>query len=169
MVVFLAQPAGIGVHLGHPVAALVIGGEQFSFFGFDLPVDLGDRSRFKNRVGLALGRHTGINGFSHELAVEKVGAVVLRLGFFISRFLVGVFGHFRFIDIFDAGLLSVPGGSSAHLRFAADAQLGKGFGELFGVRIELLNNRGLAGLDLRKLFLLIIGQADSVLAHSIIA
>src|SRR5207247_3972011 len=156
MVIFLAQAAGIGVHLGNTVATLVIDVEQFSFFGFDLVVDFCDCSGFENRVGLALGRHAGTNGFSHELALEKVGAVVLRPGFVIGRFCISVIGQFRFIDILDAGLLSVPFGGSADLGLAADAQLGNRFGELFGVSVELLNNRCMAGLHLGVLFLLII-------------
>src|SRR6266404_4087022 len=146
MVIFFSQSAGIGVHLGNPVAALVIDSEQFSFFGFDLLVDLGDRSWFKNRVGLALGWHAGINGFSHELTLEKVGAVVLRPGLVIGCFAVGVFDHFRFEGILKAGLLSVPLGGTADLGFAADAEIGYFFGELFGISIELLNDRCLAGL-----------------------
>src|SRR5216684_2089086 len=169
MIIFLAQAAGIGVHLGNTVAALVIYGQQFSFLGFELLVYLCHCSGFENRVGLALGRHTGVNGLSHELTLEKVGAVVLRPGFVISRFHISVLGQFRFIGIFKAGILSVPFGGSAHLGLAADAQFGNCFGELFGVSIELLNNRCLAGLHLGEFFLLIIGQADSVLAHSIIA
>src|SRR5258706_44735 len=169
MIIFLAQAAGIGVYLGNTVAALVIYGQQFRFFGFDLLVDFCDRSWLENRVGLALGRHTGVNGFSHELTLEEVGAVVLRPGFVIGRFHISVFGQFRFIGIFKPGILSVPFGGSAHFGFAADAQLGNCFGELFSVSVELLNNRCLAGLHLGELFLLIIGQADSVLAHSIVA
>src|SRR2546427_11071627 len=107
MVIFLAQPAGIGVHLGNTVAALVIDGEQFSFFGFDLLVDLRDRSWFKNRVGVALGWHARINGFSHALTLEKVAAAVLRSGFVLRLFCVSVKGHFRLMDSLHAGFVSV--------------------------------------------------------------
>jgi hypothetical protein len=44
----------------------------------------------------------------------------------------------------NAGLLGVPFGGAAHLGFAAGAQIGDGFGELFGVRIKLLDDGGLA-------------------------
>src|SRR5258708_35495384 len=169
MIKFLAQPAGIGVYLGNTVAAIVVDGEQFRFLGLDLGIDLRDCSWFKNRVGLALGRHTGISGFLHELTPEKIGTVVVRFGFIISRFLIRVFRQPRLIGIFNAGFLSVPFSGSAQLGFAADAQIGNCFGELFGVSVELLNNGCLAGFHLGELFLLIIGQADSVLARGIIA
>src|ERR1019366_3303669 len=68
---------GIGVHLGNAFTALVIDGEQFGFFGFDLSVDLHDQCWFKNRVGLALGWHPGSDGFFHQLAFEEVSVNVL--------------------------------------------------------------------------------------------
>ena len=56
-----------------------------------------------------------------------------------------------------------------HFGFAAGAQIGDGLGELFGVGIKLLDDGGLAGFHFGQLFLLIIGQADGVLARLLIA
>ena len=128
-----------------------------------MSVDLHDQCWFKNRVGLALGWHPGSDGFFHQLAFEEVSVNVLRLVFFISSFLIGVSGHFRFVGILNAGLLSVPFGGSGHLGFAVGAQIGNGFGELCG--IKLLDDGGLAGFHLGQLFLLIISQGNGVLAR----
>ena len=131
--------------------------------------DLRDQSWFKNSVGLALGGHAGIDGFAHELTLEKVGLIVLRLVFYISRFLIGVISQFRFIGILNACFLSVPFGGSGQLRFATRAQVGNGFGDIFCVGIKLLDDGGLAGFHLGQFFLLIISEVDGILARIVIA
>src|SRR5262249_46488439 len=138
-------------------------------------------------VCLTHRRHAGVNRFFHQLTVQKISCGVRSLVFFISRFLIGIIGDAGFIRIINAGLFRVPFGvggiiggfprlpilgilgASSEFRFAARAQIGNGLGELFGISSKLLNDRGLAGFHLRQLFLLIIGQADSVLARGVIA
>src|SRR5690606_18740809 len=79
----LAQPAGVLRHLGDGLSPAVVHGGQFGLPGLDLGVDLGDRRRFENGVGLAFRRDTGVHGLAHELALQKVRALVFRPGFFI--------------------------------------------------------------------------------------
>src|ERR1700677_4407493 len=164
MVKVLAQAIGIVVHLCNTVTALVIDGQQFGFFGFDLSVDLNDQSRFENGVVLALGRDAGVNGFLNQVTLEEVGVIVLRLVFFIGRFPVVVIGPSRIIGVVKAGLLSVPFGGSAQLGFAAGAQIGNASGELSGVGVKLLDHGGLAAIYVGQLFFLIIRQGNGVQA-----
>src|ERR1700678_840586 len=169
MVKVLAQAIGIVVHLGNTVTALVIDGQQFGFFGFDLIVDLSDQSGFENRVVLALGWDAGVNGFLHQVTLEEVGVIVLRLVFFIGGFPVVVIGPSRIIGVVKAGLLSVPFGGSAQLGFAAGAQIGDASGELFGIGVKLLDHGGLAAFHVGQLFLLIIRQGNGVQVRIFIA
>src|SRR5262249_12176473 len=118
MIEFLPQPAGIGVHLSNAIPALVINGQQFGFFGFDLRVYLrnqGRRAAVKLRrlwilVCLTHRRHAGVNRFFHQLTVQKISCGVRSLVFFISRFLIGIIGDAGFIRIINAGLFRVPFG-----------------------------------------------------------
>ena len=108
-------------------------------------VEFGHQSGLENRVDLALRRHAWTDRFLHQLTLQEIGAVVLRLGLFISGFLISVFRHFGFIGVLNAGFFSIPFGRPAHLDFSAGAQIGMTLGELFGIRIELRDNIGLAG------------------------
>ena len=119
--------------------------------------------------------------------MQKVGCSVLALVFCISRLLIGIIRHGGFVPIINAGFLSVPFsiggiigrfaclpilgvfGAASKLRFAPCAQVANSFGELFCIGSKLLDNRGLAGFDVGKLFLLIFSQADGVLARRLIA
>src|SRR5207253_10772182 len=87
----------------------------------------------------------------------------------IGRFSIGVISQFRFVGILNAGLLGVPFGGPGQLRFATRAQIGNGFGDIFGVGIKLLDDVGLAGFHLGQLLLLILREVDRILARSVSA
>src|SRR5262249_19790558 len=110
-----------GIDLGYAITALVIDGNQFGFFGLDLIIQFGNQSRLENRVDLAFGRHAGTNRLLQQGALDKTGLVVLGLGFVVSGFVVGIFGHFRLVGVLNSRLLGVPFAGPAHFDFTARA------------------------------------------------